>query len=459
MAGNIQQLIQEHKQFFYNDYTRSLQFRLEKLEKLKNSIRKYENQVLSALYQDLHKSEFEAYTAEIGFAFNSINFIMKHLKQWMKPQKIKTPIHFLPSKSYIIKEPYGTVLIIGPFNYPFQSLIEPLIEAIAGGNCVVLKPSENAPNVSAVINKIISETFDKQYIRVIEGDRETTSLLIHAPFDYIFFTGSVQVGKIVMEAAAKNLVPVTLELGGKGPAIVDETANLDISAKRIIWGKFINAGQSCIAPDYVIAHKSVKGKLISKMKEIITSFYGSDILKSNDYGRIINERQFDRLISILEQDQNYIVFGGNSSRNHLYIEPTLLEVNSWDAAAMKEEIFGPILPIMDYNDLDEVIHMVNNHPKPLALYVFTENKNVEKQILGRISFGGGCVNDTMSHMANLHLPFGGVGNAGFGAYHEKHSFDSFTHRKSILKKSSRVELGLVFPPYRNKIKILRKIFK
>ncbi|MBO1627865.1 aldehyde dehydrogenase [Bacillus arachidis] len=459
MVDNIPQLIQEHKQFFHNDYTRSLQFRLEQLEKLKKSIRKYENEVLSALYQDLHKSEFEAYAAEIGFAFNSINFIMKYLKRWMKPQKVKTPMHFLPSKSYIIKEPYGTVLIIGPFNYPFQSLIEPLIGAIAGGNCVVLKPSENAPNVAAVINKIISETFDKQYIRVIEGDRETTSLLIHAPFDYIFFTGSVQVGKIVMEAAAKNLVPVTLELGGKAPAIVDETANLDIAAKRIIWGKFINAGQSCIAPDYVIVHKSVKGKLISKMKEIITSFYGSDVLKSNDYGRIINERQFDRLISILEQDRNYIVFGGNSSRSHLYIEPTILEVNSWDAAAMKEEIFGPILPIMDYNDLNEVIHMVNNQPKPLALYVFTENKNVEKQVLGRITFGGGCVNDTMSHMANLHLPFGGVGNAGFGAYHGKHSFDAFTHRKSILKKSSRIELGLVFPPYRNKIEILRKIFK
>ncbi|MFI8709082.1 aldehyde dehydrogenase [Bacillus sp. NPDC077411] len=459
MADNMQQLIQDHKQFFHHDHTRSLQFRLEQLEKLKNAIRKYENQVLNALYQDLHKSEFEAYAAEVGFAFNSINFIMKYLKQWMKPQKVKTPIHFAPSKSYIIKEPYGTVLIVGPFNYPFQSIMEPLIGAIAAGNCVVLKPSENAPNVSAVINKIISETFDKQYIRVIEGDKETTSLLIHAPFDHIFFTGSVQVGKIVMEAAAKNLVPVTLELGGKGPAIVDETANLDIAAKRIVWGKFINAGQSCIAPDYVIAHKSVKVQLISKMKEVITSFYGSDVSKSNDYGRIVNEGQFDRLISILEQDQNHIIFGGKSSRSHLYIEPTLLEAKSWDDAAMKEEIFGPILPIMEYSDLDEVIHMINNHPKPLALYVFTENKNVEKQVLGRVSFGGGCVNDTMSHMANLHLPFGGVGSAGFGAYHGKHSFDAFTHHKSILKKSSRIDLGLVFPPYRDKIKILRKIFK
>ncbi len=351
------------------------------------------------------------------------------------------------------------MLIVGPFNYPFQSLIEPLIGAIAAGNCVVLKPSENAPNVSSVMNKIISETFDKQYIRVIEGDREITSLLIHAPFDHIFFNGSIQVKKIAMEAAAKNLVPVPLELGGKGPAIVDETANLDIAAKRIIWGKFINAGQSCIAPDYVIVHKSIKIKLISKMKEIITSFYGSDVSKSNDDGRIINERQFDRLISILEQDQNYIIFGGNSSRSHLYIEPTLLEVKSGDAAAMKEEIFGPILPIMEYNALDEVIHTINNHPKPLALYVFTENKNVEKQVLGRTSFGGGCVNDTMSHMANLHLPFGRVGTAGFGAYHGKHSFDTFTHRKSILKKCSRIDLRIVFPPYRDKIKISRKIFK
>lgn len=459
MPEDIGQMIHDHKQFFYSGRTSDLSFRLDQLRKLKEAIQRYEPQIVSALYQDLRKSEFESYETEIGLTLESIRYTMKHLKRWMKRQKVKTPLYLHPSKSYIMKEPYGTALIIGPFNYPYQLVIEPLIGAIAAGNCAVLKPSESTPTVSAVIRAMVSETFDEHYITVIEGDKETTSALIHAPFDYIFFTGSVPVGKIVMEAAAHNLVPVTLELGGKSPVIVDRTANLDIAAKRIIWGKLLNTGQTCVAPDYVLVHTDIKEALISKMKEMIIRFYGSDALESPDYGQIVNENQFDRLVSIIESDQANLLYGGRSVREKLYIEPTLLEAVSWNDAAMSDEIFGPILPIMEYRTLDEAIQLINDQPKPLALYLFTANKDVENQVLSRTSFGGGCINDTISHAASAHLPFGGVGNSGMSGYHGKHSFDIFSHRKSILKKSTKIDIGLVYPPYLNKMKWLRKILK
>ncbi|MFC0187528.1 aldehyde dehydrogenase [Fictibacillus aquaticus] len=455
----IEELLKQHKQFFNTGRTRDIEFRLHQLKKLKLSIQRNEKEIIKALYTDLRKSEFEAYGSEIGFTLDSINYMIKNLKKWSKPQKVKTPIHQFPSKSYILSEPYGTVLIIGPFNYPFQLLIEPLIGAIAAGNNVVLKPSESTPSVSAVINKIVQDTFEENYITVIEGEKETTSLLIHAKFDYIFFTGSVPVGKIVMEAAAKNLVPVTLELGGKSPVIVDSTANLDIAAKRIAWGKFLNAGQTCIAPDYVLAHSSIKDDLIKKMTETLEAFYGTDSSSSSDYGRIVNERQFDRLAAILKQDSEKIVFGGKSDRDDLYIEPAILHNVTWNDASMEDEIFGPILPVLEYSGLDEAIESIQNSPKPLALYVFTENEAVEKKILSSVSFGGGCVNDTLSHIVSPHLPFGGVGTSGLGAYHGKYSFDVFSHKKSILKKSTKIESGLVFPPYGDKVKWLRKLLK
>jgi aldehyde dehydrogenase (NAD+) len=455
----MEEYLREHHQFFQSGQTRDIQFRLQQLSMLKDSIKRYEKQIISALYQDLGKSEFEAYATEIGFALGSIGHMMKHLKQWMKPQKVKTPIHQYPSKSYIMKEPYGTVLIVGPFNYPFQLLIEPLIGAMATGNCIVLKPSENTPTVSALITQMMEETFNKSYIRVIEGDKETTSILIHSSFDYIFFTGSVAVGKIVMQAAAKKLIPVTLELGGKSPVIVDKTANIQLAAKRIMWGKLINTGQTCIAPDYVLAHADIRQKLIEEMKLVITSFYGEDAKSSKDYGRIVNERQYDRLASILDQDRSNVMFGGSAVKEDLYIEPTLLAAKSWSDAAMQDEIFGPILPIMEYRDLDEVINMINSHPKPLSLYLFTEQITVENEVLSRVSFGGGCVNDTISHVANSNLPFGGVGNAGMGAYHGKYSFDTFSHAKSILKKSTKMDIKIVFPPYGDKLKFVRKLLK
>lgn len=456
---DIKRVLQEHNIFFQTERTKTLEFRIEQLQKLKNIIMRYEKEIINALYKDLNKSEFEAYGTEIGFTLDSLRYMLKNLKRWMKHKNVKTPLHQFPAKSYIMKEPYGTVLIIGPFNYPFQLVIEPLIGAIAAGNCVVLKPSENTPHVSGLIKKMMKEAFDEEYIRVIEGEKEVNSILIHAPFNYIFFTGSVPVGKIVMEAAAQNLVPVTLELGGKSPVIVDETANLEIAAKRIIWGKVINAGQTCIAPDYVIAHAKIKDALIDKMKEAVISFYGTDASKSEDYGRIVNERQFDRLAEIIEKDRNKVIFGGNVIREDLYIQPTILDGINWEDASMLDENFGPILPILEFNHLEEAINMINDRPKPLALYIFTENKLVEAEVLSKVSFGGGCVNDTVSHVASTHLPFGGVGNSGMGAYHGKHSFELFSHSKSILKKSTKFELGIVFPPYKNKIKLVKKLLK
>ncbi|SYX84154.1 aldehyde dehydrogenase [Paenibacillus alvei] len=457
---DVECILAEHKEFFQQGSTSTVQFRLEQLRKLKESIKRNEDRITQALYQDLGKSEYEAYSTEIGFILDSIKNTMKQVKKWMKPQKVKTPVALWPSRSRIIKEPYGTVLIIGPYNYPFQLLIEPLIGAIAAGNCAVLKPSEHTPHTTRVIHEMINEIFDKRYVRVIEGEKEATSALIHAPFDYIFFTGSVQVGKIVMEAAAKNLVPVTLELGGKSPVIVDKTANLDLAAKRIVWGKFLNTGQTCIAPDYMLVHSEIKDALISKMKDVIVNYYGENPIDSKDYGRIVNERQFDRLTLILEKDRDNVIVGGKTNKEKLYIEPTLLEAASWSDAVMLDEIFGPLLPIMEYDQLDRAIHTINERPKPLALYLFTEDKKCEEEVLRRISFGGGCVNDTILHIANSHLPFGGVGNSGIGAYHGKYSFDLFSHHKSIMKKSTKIDTSFILPPYNEKkLRLVKKFLR
>lgn len=458
-AEQVQQLLQEHRERFDTGYTRSIRFRIEQLDKLADGIRRHEQSIKEALYKDLRKSEFEAYATEIGYTLESIRYMRKHVGKWARPKKVGTPFYHLFTRSYLYKEPYGTVLIIGPFNYPFQLLIEPLIGAIAAGNSVVLKPSENTPHVAAAVRKLVEEIFNPAYIRVIEGERETTSALIHAPFDYIFFTGSVPVGRIVMEAASKNLVPVTLELGGKSPVIVDKTANLAVAARRIIWGKLMNTGQTCIAPDYVLAHEEIREALMEQMQVAINSFYGADASKSADYGRIVNERQFDRLAAILEADRARIRHGGRTNRADLYIEPTLLGAESWADAAMQDEIFGPILPVLGYARLDEAIRMINSRPKPLALYVFTEQESVKNEVLERVSFGGGCVNDTITHVANHNLPFGGVGNAGIGAYHGKYSFELFSHTKSIVAKSTKVDIKLLFPPYGDKVKWIRKVLR
>lgn len=458
-TAQVEEMLKAHRERFDLGYTRDVSFRIEQLDKLSEAIKRHESSIIEALYSDLGKNEFEAYSTEIGYTLQSIRYLRKNVKKWAKARKVKTPFYHVFTKSSIHKEPYGTVLIVGPFNYPFQLLIEPLIGAIAAGNSVVLKPSENTPNVATVVRKLIEETFENTYVSVIEGEKETTSALIHAPFDYIFFTGSVPVGRIVMEAAAKNLVPVTLELGGKSPVIVDQSANIAVAAKRIVWGKLLNTGQTCIAPDYVLAHESIKEELIQQMKAAIISFYGDDASQSADYGRIVNKRQFDRLASILEGDRENIVYGGKVNREKLYIEPTLLESASWNDVAMQDEIFGPILPVLSYGELEEAIQTINAHPKPLALYLFTEQDGVKREVIERVSFGGGCINDTIIHAANHHLPFGGVGNAGIGAYHGKHSFDLFSHSKSVMAKSTKVDLTTLFPPYGNKVKLIRKVLR
>lgn len=457
-SQGVQDIVNRQKQMVRSGATQSVAFRLKQLEVLKSAIKKREKHIMEALFADLGKAEFEAYATEIGTVYDSISHAMKHLKKWAKPKRVPTPIVHFGSVSYIFSEPYGSILIIGPFNYPFMLVLDPLIGAISAGNCAVVKPSEYTPHVSAIIAEILADCFDETYIKTIEGGKEITSILIHTPFDLIFFTGSIGVGKIVMEAAASNLVPVILELGGKSPCIVDRETNLDLAAKRIVWGKFLNTGQTCVAPDYVLAHRDIKEALIAKMKEQITAFYGADPKASRDYGRIVNTRQWDRLNGLL--DDAKVVAGGYGDREHLYFAPTIMKGVEWDDKVMEEEIFGPILPVLEYDDLSLVIDKVNAKPKPLALYLFTENKTIENKVLHSISFGGGCVNDTILHLVSPYLPFGGVGSSGMGSYHGKHSFDSFSHRKSVLKKSTRINLDLIFPPYNlQKLKWIKRFMK
>ena len=455
----IEQMIEEQRLFFDSGVTKEIAFRKAQLQFLKETIKKYESDVLHALHLDLHKSEFEAYSNEVGIVYDSINYFIKHIDSWMEPEKIKTPIHFQPAKSYIVREPYGVTCIIGPFNYPFQLVMEPLIGAIIGGNTAIVKPSEASVHTAAVVKQIIEETFDSRFVRVVEGEKELVQELIHASFDFIFFTGSVAVGKIVAKAAAERLTPIVLELGGKSPAIVDQTANLDVAARRIAWGKFNNVGQTCVAPDYVLVHQSVYPKFIKIMKKIIVEFFGKDAQKSSDFGRIINERQFNRLKELLEREQGNVTFGGKTDINDYYIEPTIIEGVDWNSPIMEDEIFGPLLPIMAYDDLPRVFTKVKRLPKPLAAYLFSENDSAIDYFLQHLPFGGGCINDTVTHVGNTHLPFGGVGTSGVGNYHGKSSFECFTHAKSIMHRSSKLANSLLYPPYKEKVRLVRTIMK
>jgi len=458
-SPEVEEILELQQQFFRSGSTRSPEARIERLIWLKDAIRKYEKPLTEALYQDLGKSEFESYTTEIGFMLDSISHTIRNVKRWARPKKVKTRLALIGSKSYVIPEPYGSVLIIGPFNYPFQLLIEPLVGAVAAGNTAVLKASEHTPAVSAVVRDIITSVFEPGYVQVIEGAKDTTTALIHAKFDYIFFTGSVPVGKIVMEAAAKNLIPVTLELGGKSPVIVDEHADLKVAAQRMMWGKLLNTGQTCIAPDYLLVHERVKQTLIEEMKAAVHSFYGSDVRHNRDYGRIVNEAHFKRLSHMIERDKAHLIYGGQTDEADRFISPTLLDVESWEAASMEDEIFGPILPIISYHDIDEAIAGILKRPKPLALYLFTSDKQVQEKVLQEVSFGGGCINDTITHVANPRLPFGGVGNSGMGGYHGRYSFETFSHMKSILKKSTRLNLPILYPPYAGKLRTIKRLLK
>ncbi|MFC5558454.1 aldehyde dehydrogenase [Ureibacillus thermophilus] len=457
-AHDVEMMIREQKDFFYTGQTKEIEFRKKQLKKLRSAIIKHEKEILKALNLDLRKSEFEAYSNEVGFVLNSIQYMLKFIDEWAKPLEVKTPLHFQPAKSFIVREPYGVVLIIGPFNYPFQLVMEPLIGAIIGGNTAIVKPSESSIHTTQIIKKIIEETFEPQYVRVVEGEKEEVNVLIHAPFDYIFFTGSVSVGKIVMRAASERLTPITLELGGKSPAIVEKSANLEVAAKRIIWGKFNNVGQTCVAPDYILVHSSVYDRFMKKLKKTIVEFYGKNPQTSKDYGRIINERHFDRLAKLLQAEKEKIVFGGRADRKDLYIEPTIFEVG-WDSPLMEDEIFGPLLPVIQYENLNATFEEIRKLPKPLAAYFFSENEKQIESFLQELSFGGGCINDTVTHVANHYLPFGGVGPSGVNSYHGKASFETFTHAKSIMKRSSKFANNLLYPPYKQKVKLVRKVLK
>ena len=447
------------KAFFNTHKTKNLKFRKQQLKLLSKNIKNHENELLNALYKDLGKSKVEAYATEIGMLLKSIKLMRKELKNWSKTKQTDTPLYLFPTKSYIKKEPYGTVLIIGPFNYPVQLVFEPLIGAIAAGNTAIVKPSELTPHVAIVIRDIIEDTFDETYVSVVEGGIEETQTLLSLPFDYIFFTGSEKVGKIVYEAAARKLIPVTLELGGKSPVIVDDTANIKVASERISFGKFTNAGQTCVAPDYILVQRKVKNDLIKALKKTITEFYGENIEKSPDFGRIVNQKHFNRLNDLIQIHKDNVVFGGNSSKEDLYIEPTLLDNITNDNKIMKEEIFGPILPIITYDNFDEVLEIIQSKSKPLSLYLFSEDENMTHRVLEELSFGGGAINDTLMHLANPNLPFGGVGSSGIGQYHGKYSFDTFSHMKSYTFKSTRLESSLFFPPYKGKFKYIKTFFK
>lgn len=456
--NSIEQSFHNSKQYFNTHETKSLKFRKKQLKQLSKSIKNYENDLLEAFQKDLGKNKVEAYATEIGFTLKNIKLARKELKNWAKTKQVNTPLFMFPTKSYIMKEPYGTVLIIGPFNYPFQLLIEPLIGAIAAGNTIILKPSEFTPNVSDVIQQIISDAFDPEYINIIQGNADTTQSLLHLPFDYIFFTGSEQVGRIVYSAASKNLTPVTLELGGKSPAIIDESANIKVASERICFGKFTNAGQTCVAPDYLLVNRKVKDELISALKKTITEFYGTNIQDSPDFGRIVNKKHYHRLNELLNIHHPEITFGGQTDIDENFIAPTILDGTTFDSKIMENEIFGPILPIIAYDDFDEAIDLIRTKPKPLSLYLFSEDENSSERILNELSFGGGAINDTLMHLANPNLPFGGVGASGIGKYHGKYSFDTFSHDKSYIFKSTRLESSLLFPPYKGKFKYIKAFF-
>lgn len=452
----IQALLSSQKEFFKSGRTLDVECRREYLQSLKSNILLMKDEILDALKSDLGKSYTESFMCEVGLTLSEITYLLKNLTKFTKPKRVKTPLTQFKSKSYIMPAPYGNVLIISPWNYPFLLSITPLCEAIAAGNTVILKPSNYSQQTSLVISKLIAQVFPKELVSVVLGGREENTSLLENKFDYIFFTGGKTVGKLVYETAAKNLTPVTLELGGKSPCIVDKSAKINLTAKRIVFGKFLNAGQTCVAPDYILVHQSVKDKLIEAIKREIKNQFGN-ALENEDYGKIISNRHFNRVVGLI--DNNKVIFGGNYLEDSLKIEPTIVDATE-DDAVMQEEIFGPILPVMTFVAIDEVIERVNKNPSPLALYIFASDKKVANKVVSRCRFGGGCINDVVIHLASHDLPFGGFGESGMGSYHGKFGFDTFSHKKSIVDKSLLIDLKMRYAPYNEKNKkIIEKFLK
>ncbi len=458
METLLRELFKAQRQYFDKGNSKKLLFRIRSLRALKKSVQRKEKEIIQALEKDLSKPDFESFSAELAMFYEEVNYAIDKVRAWSRPEKKKTLLVLEPAKSWIQPEPKGVVLIVGPWNYPFQLVMVPLVGAIAAGNCAMIKPSDKTHNTSDVITAIIQETFDPEYITSIQGPGSEVgnTLVERFSFDHIFFTGSTETGKKIMAKAAAHLTPVTLELGGKSPAIVMDDAKLDVTARRIAWGKFMNAGQTCIAPDYVLVHEAVKEKLIDELSCVIGDFYGKDPLQSKDYGRIVNQQRFDKLLSFLKEGN--VRRGGNYDREKLFIAPTIMDEISLENRVMKEEIFGPILPVLSFQNSDDVISIVRKNRNPLALYLFTENKKNEGLIFNQLEFGGGCINNCIIHVASQHLPFGGVKTSGMGRYHGKDSFDTFSNYKSVVRSATSIDPSIKYPPYdRKNIQLLKKL--
>ncbi|MBT4708935.1 MAG: aldehyde dehydrogenase [Flavobacteriaceae bacterium] len=457
MKDIIKNIINKQRVFFNSKKTFDIQRRKELLKNLKKEIENNEKEIENALFKDLGKSEGESYLTELHFIYSELNIAIKNIDKWVKRKSVRSSLLNFPSSDYIIAQPYGITLHISPWNYPFQLSIAPLIGAIAAGNTVILKPSEYSINTSLVLEKIIDNVFPEDLVKVIQGGPEEANELLNYRWDYIFFTGSLNVGKIVAEKAAKFLTPTTLELGGKNPCIIDETASIKVTAKRIVWGKFINCGQTCIAPDFLIVNEKIKNKLVNEIINQIKHIYGDDAQVSDSYGRIISKKHIDFLSSLLNNEN--IIYGGKIDSENKYFEPTLVEITDFNSNLMKQEIFGPILPIYKYKDFNEIDEIISRYKDPLALYIFTKKRKFGEKFLNNYSFGGGAINDTVVHIANDRLPFGGVGNSGMGKYHGESTFKTFSHFKPYISKPFWIDLPLRYPPFKKKISFLKKVLK
>lgn len=452
----IEQMFKDLKDFFNTQKTKDYHYRYQQIKNLMTAILENEDEINQALYQDLNKSSYEAYMTEVGIVIGEIKYFLRHLKSWMRKKRVRTSIGQVPAKQYIYPEPYGVVLIMSPWNYPFQLTINPLIAAIAAGNTVLVKPSNYSPNTSRVMKLLCEKYLDNNLVKFVEGGRNENQALLDQPFNYIFFTGSPNVGRVVMEKASVNLTPMTLELGGKSPCIVDKGINLEKAAQRIVFGKFTNAGQTCIAPDYLLVHQEVKTDFIKALiDQINLSFQDDDYFKAN-FPKIITLKHYQRLMGLIKNEK--VIFGGIGNENTNQINPTLLDNPKWDSPVMSEEIFGPILPIIEFNDYTEVINKIKSRPSPLALYVFSNNKKIQDRFINEINYGGGCINDCLLHIISPHAPFGGVGESGMGSYHGRKGFETFTHYKTILKKKLGLDVSIKYHPYtKKKEKIVRKL--
>ena len=442
---NIDQLLDSQRKFFRSGATLPVSFRIEMLKKLRSAVQKYEKEIETALKEDLGKSEFEGFMCEVGLVLSEISYMIRHARKFASKHRVYTPLAQFASSSYKKPSPYGNVLIMSPWNYPFLLTIDPLADAIAAGNTAIVKPSAYSPATSKIIEKIIAECFSPEYVAVVTGGRKENATLLEKKFDFVFFTGSQNVGKEVLRHTAETLTPAVLELGGKSPCIVDSTAKLKLAAKRIVFGKYLNCGQTCVAPDYILCHKSVKGKFVKEVCAQVKKQYGENPLKNPDYGKIINEKHFERVSGLIDKEKT--VCGGNMNKDTLQIAPTVMDNVTWDDAVMQEEIFGPIMPILTFDDFNEVYELLADKPKPLALYLFSEDKRRIKEVTERCSYGGGCINDTIIHLATSEMGFGGVGESGMGAYHGKEGFDVFSHSKSIVDKKTWMDLPMRYQPY------------